>query len=384
MKDRFEWAYSSFSYSFPLIESPDVFLNTIKDISCILYTIFDDNTGKFYFYKEDNNYHIKSFSNDQDILLTFEKKLPSLYSDFLNKMSHIHRDSQESINYMIEKLFIEKKIVFNRKRVKNEIISSSNIFNVIKMKFNDDFLYQHIYKIHPYIINNTNYSKINKKIKNILDILKECPNINNKKNVIENIKFLNGRSSESFYFEMKYGFSWLLYIITEGNTLWLEEIGDFINPTSPLLTECNPILIGLIKDDINILKYFLNNLNDIIQNPFLDIKRIIPSYENYIILDNKNISLLSLSILLGAFDVSLYLIKNGADVNLKSGALNESPIFFACRIISINFVELLVNNGADINIENKNNNIAAEIIPLCNDGNKIFEYLEKLRKEKAS
>lgn len=142
------------------------------------------------------------------------------------------------------------------------------------------------------------------------------------------------------------------------------------------------MVLSIITDDVNILAFYDNNeqnFNTIINNPYETIKKINPDYINYNISDERDISLLSLSVLLNATNVFKYLISK-VNIDYLSGKYKESAIFFACKNADFNFIQILVERGCDLTIENINGNIASELLPLSQDADVIFKYLEDKRK----
>lgn len=369
-----KWKIFDYEYNFSSIADHSEFLNTIKDIATLLLSFYEDIPNKFYFYKEDK-YEIR-FSENQDLLKIFEKRLPDLYSSFMKSLNN----DMNLFENMINQLFIDKVIFFERKIVKKKIISTSNYHNISNMVFNDKKLLKTILNFNFYSDDTTIYSGIKKKINRVYNLIQESPTHEKIFTISNIIQSLNGREGK-YYFEERFLFSWAVFIIMNGNSSWLSELKKYISKNT-YQDDINFLVLGVLLDDVNILAFYCDkeeNINTIINNPYNEIKKINYDYVNYQLLDNNNISLLSLSTILASIGVFNYLV-NKADVNYLSGKYNESAIFFACKNTNFDFIKLLVDNGCDLKIENIDGNIASELLPLSQNADAIFKYLEDKRK----
>ena len=248
------------------------------------------------------------------------------------------------------------------------------------MIFIDNNLQNSFFYMNFNVNNKTRYSIIKKKIEIVKNIIQHKPSDEKVVVVLDVIKSLNGRGTIS-YFEDKFSFSWADLILLYGDSSWLNELKTVISKKS-YLNNVNLLVLSIITDDVNILAFYDNNeqnFNTIINNPYETIKKINPDYINYNISDERDISLLSLSVLLNAKNVFKYLISK-VNIDYLSGKYKESAIFFACKNADLNFIQILVERGCDLTIENINGNIASELLPLSQDADVIFKYLEYKRK----
>lgn len=369
-----QWKTFNYEYDFPSITDSYGFLNTIKDIATLLFSFYEDIPNKFYFYKEDK-YEIR-FSADLNFLPIFEKRLPDLYSIFMKSLGN----DMKLFENMINQLFIDKIIFFDRKIVNKKIVSTSNYHHISNMVFNDKNLLKTILNSDFYSDNKTIYYNIKKKINKVHDIVQENPTHEKISIVLNIIQSLNGRE-EKYYFEERFLFSWAVYIIINGNSLWLNALENFISKNT-YQNDINFLVLGVLLDDVNILAFYGDkekNINTIINNPYDDIKKINYDYVNYQLLDENNISLLTLSIILTSVYVFNYLVSK-VNVDDLSGKYHESAIFFACKNTNFDFIKVLVDNECDLTIENIDGNIASELLPLSKEADAIFQYLEDKRK----
>lgn len=369
-----KWETSKYDYNFPVITDSHTFLNSISDIATLLFSLYEDIPNKFYFYKK-SKYEIR-FSGEQNLLTIFEERLPEFYYSFILSIG----GNDNIIDSLITQLFIDKIIIFERKLSNSTITSVSNYYNISNMSFNDKYLQRALFKMDLIVNNRTQYSIIKKKINILKDMIKEKPTFKTIPIVLNIINSFNGRESE-FYFEDKFCFSWAIFIISNGNTLWLKALSNSISKKS-YDNDINFLVLSIILDDVNILTFYCdkgNNINTIIDNPYEEIKKINDDFINYYILEECEISPLSLSILLNSNDIFKYLVSN-VDVDYLSGKYNESAIFFACKNVNFDFIKLLVENNCDLTIENINGNIASELLPMSKEADEIFQYLEHKRK----
>lgn len=362
----------NYEYSFSIIKNSMDFFNSISDIATLMFTLYDDVPSHFYFFK-DKDYDVK-LSNDKSLLKTFNERLPELYDRFINSLHG------KTIGEFINTLFIEKIISFERQLINRQVFSKSNFYQVSYMKFKNTCLYYNIFKLGLNIKSNTPFSKINQKINLFKDIVKKHPNPESINLAIKIIKSLNGRQG-AFYFEDKYHFSWAFFIIFNGNTSWLNILKEHIS-TSSYDESIDPLLLAIVEDDVNILNFYFDvkNAKDfIVNNPYFEIKKIQPDYINNKLCDEANISLLSLSIILDSFNCFKYLVGK-VDIDIKTGLYEQSAIFYACSELRTNFIDVLIENNCDLKLENKNANIASELLPLTSEGDAIFKRLENKRK----
>lgn len=369
-----KWKITDYNYNFPPITNSKVFLNCVKDIATLLFSLYEDIPAQFYFYKE-SKYEIK-FSENLNVLSVFKERQPELYYNFMNSINN----DINVLDFMINQLFIDKHIFFKRKIINEKIISTSNFYHISDMIFIDNNLQNSFFYMNFNINNKTRYSIIKKKIEIVKNIIQHKPSDEKVVVVLDVIKSLNGRGT-IFYFEDKFSFSWADLIILYGDSSWLNELKTIISKKS-YLNNVNLLALSIITDDVNILAFYDNNeqnFNTIINNPYETIKKINPDYINYNISDERDISLLSLSVLLNATNVFKYLISK-VNIDYLSGKYKESAIFFACKNADFNFIQILVERGCDLTIENINGNIASELLPLSQDADVIFKYLEDKRK----
>ncbi|EPP7233308.1 hypothetical protein ACTOJ1_000162 [Shigella flexneri] len=369
-----KWKITDYNYNFPPITNSKVFLNCVKDIATLLFSLYEDIPAQFYFYKE-SKYEIK-FSENLNVLSVFKERQPELYYNFMDSINN----DINVLDFMINQLFIDKHIFFKRKIINEKIISTSNFYHISDMIFIDNNLQNSFFYMNFNINNKTRYSIIKKKIEIVKNIIQHKPSDEKVVVVLDVIKSLNGRGT-IFYFEDKFSFSWADLIILYGDSSWLNELKTVISKKS-YLNNVNLLVLSIITDDVNILAFYDNNeqnFNTIINNPYETIKKINPNYINYNISDERDISLLSLSVLLNATNVFKYLISK-VNIDYLSGKYKESAIFFACKNADFNFIQILVERGCDLTIENINGNIASELLPLSQDADVIFKYLEDKRK----
>lgn len=369
-----KWKIPDYNYNFPPITNSKVFLNCVKDIATLLFSLYEDIPAQFYFYKE-SKYEIK-FSENLNVLSVFKERQPELYYNFMDSINN----DINVLDFMINQLFIDKHVFFKRKIINEKIISTSNFYHISDMIFIDHNLQNSFFYMNFNINNKTRYSIIKKKIEIVKNIIQHKPSDEKVVVVLDVIKSLNGRGT-IFYFEDKFSFSWADLIILYGDSSWLNELKTVISKKS-YLNNVNLLVLSIITDDVNILAFYDNNeqnFNTIINNPYETIKKINPDYINYNISDERDISLLSLSVLLNATNVFKYLISK-VNIDYLSGKYKESAIFFACKNADFNFIQILVERGCDLTIENINGNIASELLPLSQDADVIFKYLEDKRK----
>lgn len=369
-----KWKIPDYNYNFPPITNSKVFFNCVKDIATLLFSLYEDIPAQFYFYKE-SKYEIK-FSENLNVLSVFKERQPELYYNFMDSINN----DINVLDFMINQLFIDKHIFFKRKIINEKIISTSNFYHISDMIFIDNNLQNSFFYMNFNINNKTRYSIIKKKIEIVKNIIQHKPSDEKVVVVLDVIKSLNGRGP-IFYFEDKFSFSWADLIILYGDSSWLHELKTVISKKS-YLNNVNLLVLSIITDDVNILAFYDNNeqnFNTIINNPYETIKKINPDYINYNISDERDISLLSLSVLLNATNVFKYLISK-VNIDYLSGKYKESAIFFACKNADFNFIQILVERGCDLTIENINGNIASELLPLSQDADVIFKYLEDKRK----
>lgn len=369
-----KWKITDYNYNFPPITNSKVFLNCVKDIATLLFSLYEDIPAQFYFYKE-SKYEIK-FSENLNVLSVFKERQPELYYNFMDSINN----DINVLDFMINQLFIDKHVFFKRKIINEKIISTSNFYHISDMIFIDHNLQNSFFYMNFNINNKTRYSIIKKKIEIVKNIIQHKPSDEKVVVVLDVIKSLNGRGT-IFYFEDKFSFSWADLIILYGDSSWLNELKTVISKKS-YLNNVNLLVLSIITDDVNILAFYDNNeqnFNTIINNPYETIKKINPDYINYNISDERDISLLSLSVLLNATNVFKYLISK-VNIDYLSGKYKESAIFFACKNADFNFIQILVERGCDLTIENINGNIASELLPLSQDADVIFKYLEDKRK----
>lgn len=361
-------------YNFPPITDSKMFFNCVKDIATLLFSLYEDIPAQFYFYKE-TKYEIK-FSENLNVLSVFKERQPELYYNFMDSINN----DINVLDFMINQLFIDKHIFFKRKIINEKIISTSNFYHISDMIFIDNNLQNSFFYMNFNVNNKTRYSIIKKKIEIVKNIIQHKPSDEKVVFVLDVIKSLNGRGT-IFYFEDKFSFSWADLIILYGDSSWLNELKTVISKKS-YLNNVNLLVLSIITDDVNILAFYDNNeqnFNTIINNPYETIKKINPDYINYNISDERDISLLSLSVLLNATNVFKYLISK-VNIDYLSGKYKESAIFFACKNADFYFIQILVERGCDLTIENINGNIASELLPLSQDADVIFKYLEDKRK----
>lgn len=359
-------------YNFPIIKNEDDFLNIINDIATFLFTLYSDIPSSYYFFK-DKDYQVR-FSNDKNVITTLHEKCPYLYQSFIYSLNG------KNINDLTQALFINNKLSFTRKIIDKNIYSKSNSYNLYSMRFKDVNLYYSIFKLELDVKSNTVFSKINQKINLVKGIIKKNPEESDKNKVISIIKSLNGRQGE-YYFENKYHFSWASLIISHGNTLWLNELNEYISKNTYDMF-FNSLVLSIFLDDINILKFYFNTFTEqdlIIKEPFLEIKKFNINYVNYRLYNEKNISLLSLAIILNAYNCFKILIDK-IDIDQRSGLNEQSSIFYACSECKIDFIQLLVKKRCNLNLEDKNNHIASELLPNNPQADNIFIFLEDKRK----
>lgn len=369
-----KWKIPDYNYNFPPITNSKVFFNCVKDIATLLFSLYEDIPAQFYFYKE-SKYEIK-FSENLNVLSVFKERQPELYYNFMDSINN----DINVLDFMINQLFIDKHVFFKRKIINKKIISTSNFYHISDMIFIDHNLQNSFFYMNFNINNKTRYSIIKKKIEIVKNIIQHKPSDEKVVVVLDVIKYLNGRGT-IFYFEDKFSFSWADLIILYGDSSWLNELKTVISKKS-YLNNVNLLVLSIITDDVNILAFYDNNeqnFNTIINNPYETIKKINPDYINYNISDERDISLLSLSVLLNATNVFKYLISK-VNIDYLSGKYKESAIFFACKNADFNFIQILVERGCDLTIENINGNIASELLPLSQDADVIFKYLEDKRK----
>ena len=144
-----------------------------------------------------------------------------------------------------------------------------------------------------------------------------------------------------------------------------------------------PIHLACYNDNINIVKYVIENcnfnINDvdydgdtlIINSSSLNYTDLslflIDSNSNLKLCCKKKLSPLHWSCFHLNFEVSQALINKNIDINIKN-QYGDTPLHFACMSFNINFLIFLISNGANIYIKN-NKNISA--LDLCNNINNL-------------
>lgn len=362
-----------------IFDAASDFLFFVKDAVKVLAMFYNDISDAFFFKRSTKgSFSIHLYPSGQEFLPILKERCPSLYNDFENAMSFVDKEKYESAQDKLIYCLYQANLIILKSKVEGEtlvsqsnVISSGNVFHhkIIKANiFNNEMLFNAHF--------NTSFAKKHSFFNKAKAALSLAPDSHNKKELVRLFALLNSRF-DRHHFENNYNFSWIYFLLTEGNPLWLK----FLLKEELILLEgfeSISLWISILQDNdkaLNILlEYQKENINQIYQKK--EIVDIIPSLSWL----PKSFSLLSLAIAIGADKCVIQLINAGSDINLIIHE-GETALFLAARLHNEHAIKTLASNGADLAIENDKGHIAAEYLKEDHDGDRLFDYMESLRKK---
>lgn len=357
------------------------FLFFVKDSVKVLSMFYDDIFDGFFFQRSaKGSFSIHLYPSEKELLPILKERCLRLYNDFENAMSIVDKEQYESaLDKLIYQLYQSNLITLKSKVEektlvsKSNLISSGNVFHYKSIKAN---LFKNEMLFNAYF--NTSFAKKSSFFHKAKAILSLTPDPQNEKEIVRLFSLLNSRL-DKHHFENNYNFSWVYFLLTEGNPLWLEFL---LKEELVLLEVCQstslPLWISILQNNDNAFKALLSYHKELIDKIY-DKKEITDMLPSLSWLPER-FSLLSLAVAISAEKCVIQLIDAGADVNLNIYE-GETPLFLAARLHNERAVKLLISRGADLTIENNKGHIAAEYIgagPACDT---LFDYMETHRKK---
>ncbi|SFW68486.1 ankyrin repeat domain-containing protein [Cellulophaga fucicola] len=91
----------------------------------------------------------------------------------------------------------------------------------------------------------------------------------------------------------------------------------------------------------------------------------------------KNLSPLSIAVVKGNFDMTQKFLEFGSDINQKSGTMGMTPLMYAARYNKVEFMKLLIANGADVKAKSKIGATALKYAKIAN-AHAAVKYIKSL------
>lgn len=91
----------------------------------------------------------------------------------------------------------------------------------------------------------------------------------------------------------------------------------------------------------------------------------------------KGLTPLSIAVVKGNINMTQKFLEFGSDINKKSGAMGMTPLMYAARYNKVEFMKLLVANGADVKLKSKIGATALKYAKAAN-ADAAVKYLKSL------
>lgn len=330
-----------------------------KELCSVIVSLYLPNFSQLYFLEKDDS-EIKAFLYDpvKNISISFEKVLQDFnYFLFDVYKSIINKTRQEKYPDLFTAWFYSQ-IRFLNKEIKISFYDGKLISNYIDINKNDyNITYFFILLFNNEKIDISNFDSIHKNIyilKKYIDLpfyqINKQDMLILEKNIASIIRFIR------YYSKSEIESIIIKYMLDKCEDLWFVKLHQMklINSIDEYI---NDVIFQNRNDLFNYLLTYLNN-------DFLE----------------KN-ECLHFCCEHSKYSSALSLLKKGVNVNHKS-TKGITPLMISARLVDEKMVEILLNNHADLELEDDYGIIASEKIPNFDFANKLFDYMEKIRKNK--
>lgn len=328
-----------------------------KELCSVIVSLYLPDFSQLYFLEKDDN-EIKAILYDpiKNISIPFEKVLQDsnyflfdVYKSIINKARQEKYPDLFTAWFYSQIRFLNKDIkisFYDGKLMSNYIDINKNDYNITYffiLIFNNekidvsnfDSIHKNIYILKKYI--DSPFYQINKQDMLILE-----------KNILSIIRFIR------YYSKSEIESIIIKYMFDKCEDLWFIKLHQMklINSIDEYI---NDVIFQNRNDLFNYLLTYINN-------DFIEKHECL-----HFCCENSK------------YSSALSLLKKGVNINHKS-TKGITPLMISARLVDEKMVEILLNNHADLELEDNYGIIASEKIPNFDFANRLFDYMEQIRK----